>query len=103
MGDCKYKDCVWRNEEERELSYEELLEDRDFYKKRFQEFCGLTHRLRDELLPGYYVTDSCGEPQASEVIIDEIIRKYGAVKKTNKTGKSPLRDYLKSKGLYKGE
>ena len=77
MGDCKYKDCVWRNEEEHELSYEELLEDRDFYKKRFQEFCKLTDRLRVELLgPGYYVGCSCGEPQASEVIIDEVIRKY---------------------------
>jgi hypothetical protein len=99
MGDCKYKDCVWRNEEPHELSYEELLEDRDFYKKRFKEFCKLTDRLRVELLgPGYYVTFSCGEPQASEVIIDEVIRKYGRGKVTNKTGKSPLRDYLKNKG-----
>ena len=82
MGDCKYKDCVWRNEEEHEMSYEELLKDRDFYKERFEEFCYLTKKLKDAFLgPGYFVGCSCGEPQASEIIIDEIIKKYKPVEK----------------------
>lgn len=72
-------------EDASEEDIECIKSDRDDYKRRFNEFCSLTHRLKDALLgPNWYVTDSCGEPQCSEIIIDEIIAKYGKAEKPKK-------------------
>lgn len=61
------------------------LEDDD-YKQRFLDFCRLTDKLKDAFLgPDYYINCSCGEPQASEIIIDEIIRKYALKKEARKS------------------
>ena len=46
----------------------------------------MTDRLKDAFLgEGYYIGGSCGEPQASEIIINEIIEKFAPKpKKPNK-------------------
>lgn len=70
----------------------ELIADRDDYKQRFEAFCVLTDRLKNAFLgPGYYIADSCGEPQASANIIRDIINKY-APRYTNggKKSKKPF-------------
>lgn len=73
----KYCPNCGREMIEEKMSYEELLADRDDYKKRFKQAIDLIHKLKNRFLgEGYYVTDSCGEPQASEVIIDEILNKF---------------------------
>ena len=72
--------------EEEKISYEELEADRDDYKKRFKQMVYLTNKLKNAFLgENYYISCSCGEPQASEIIIDEIIDKFAPKpKKPNK-------------------
>ena len=51
------------------------------YKKGFDTLVELIHRLKNSLLgEGWYIGGSCGEPQASEIIVDEILNKYGKAK-----------------------
>lgn len=72
---------------EYKMSYEELEADRDDYKKRFKQMVNLTEKLKNAFLgEGYYIGGSCGEPQASEIIVDEIISKFAP--KPNKPSKN---------------
>lgn len=62
---------------EEKMTYEELEADRNDYKKRFKQMVALTGKLKNAFLgEGYYIGGSCGEPQASEIIVDEIISKF---------------------------
>lgn len=80
-----FEECAIYFEDAEDVEY--IKADRDNYKRKFDEFCTLTHRLKDTLLgPNWYVTDSCGEPQCSEIIIDEIIAKYGKAEKPKNKG-----------------
>ena len=75
--DLKYCPECGRKMIKEKMSYEELEADRDYYKKRFKEMVDLTHKLKNAFLgEGYYICFSCGEPQASEIIIEEIIEKF---------------------------
>ena len=68
------------------MSYEELEAERDDYKERFKQMVDLSNRLKNAFLgEGYYIGGSCGEPYASEIIINEIINKFAPKpKKPNK-------------------
>ena len=78
--------CIKITDEE-EKAYETLLTDRDDYKKRFGEMVELTIKLKNAFLgEGYYIGCSCGEPMASEIIVNEIIDKFAP--KPNKPTKN---------------
>lgn len=75
-------------DEERLKELEMLVAERDYYARVFMTFCRLTDKLKDAFLGSdYYITDPVGEPQASEIIIDEVIRKYAPRKHEKPTKK----------------
>jgi hypothetical protein len=75
--------------------YARVLEDRDYYKNKFKDTVRIIERLRLAFMPDYYLTISCGEPQASDIIVKEIIRKFAPNRKISR------REFLKNK-FWKG-
>lgn len=65
------------------------------YKAEFDRLVNAVHKLKNAMLgENYYVVDSCGEPLASEIIIDEIINK-------EKRNSSALKRWWQNHSNYK--
>lgn len=79
-------------------NYKALKGQLEWYKKNYNEVCEVVYRISDALIPGYFVSDSCGGTQCCEILAEEIIDKFAPKKKAD----SKFMDWLK-KIFVKGE